>query len=145
MFLKTHSEADRLAVWRRFRQDFPSNGTAQDVVRAFGSIKPLTRYVDYYLPENWPSSFEIVKDGMLCPSGITLVIASTLLHLKLINAELLRFDVISNHITGTMGLVLVYNGEYYNFLPGEIVSAEFAEANSTCFTKHIITSHKLCH
>ena len=145
MFLKTQSESDRLAVWRKFRQDFPHQGTAQMVVEAFAPIKPLTRYIDYYMPENWISAFEIVKDGLLCPSGITLVLASTLVHLKLVNSERLRFDVISNHITGTTGLVLVHDGMYYNFLPGEIVPAEVAEANSTCFARHIIASDKLCH
>lgn len=145
MFLKTQSESDRLAIWRKFRQDFPAHGTAQTVADAFSSIKPLSRYIDYYSPENWISPFEIVKDGLLCPSGITLVLASTLVYLKLVNSEKLRFDVISNHITGTTGLVLVYEGMYYNFIPGEIVTAEFAEANSICFAQHIIASDKLCH
>lgn len=145
MFVKTQSESARLAVWRKFRQDFPHNGSAQLVVEAFAPIKPLTRYIDYYLPENWFSAFEIVKEGLLCPSGITLVMASTLVYLKLVNSENLRFDVISNHITGTTGLVLVHDGFYYNFIPGEIVTAEYAEANSICFAKHIIASDKLCH
>lgn len=142
MFLKSQSEFDRLATWRKFRHTFPKDGTATDVVKAFEDVKLSTRYLDYYSPDNWPDVFEIVKHGMFCQSGITLVIANTLLHLGFVNSRDLRFDVVSNHITGSTGLIFIDNKLCYNFLPGEVVSEEFVEQNSTRFGQHIIASDK---
>jgi hypothetical protein len=144
MFTKTQSPAARLAAWRTFRQHFPTNGTANDVVEAFANVTLTTRYIDYYTPHNWLDVFEIVKNGYFCQSGLTLVIASTLVHLNIIKSPVLYFDVVSNHITGADGLVFRDNGKCYNFLPGEIVEDSFAAANSTKFTEHIITPDKLC-
>jgi hypothetical protein len=142
MFLKTHTESDRLAVWRKFRHTFPESGTVEDALDAFSTINPLPRCIDYYTPENWPDVFEIIKHNLLCQSGLTLIVASTLLHLQLVKTENLRFDVVSNHITGNTGLVFVCDGLCYNFLPGKVVTLEFAEANSTSFGQHIIALDK---
>ena len=56
MFTKTQSNSERLAAWRKFRQEFPANGTADDVINAFSTIKIDRRILDYYTPENWPDS-----------------------------------------------------------------------------------------
>lgn len=143
MFRKTQTGSERLSVWRRFRQEFPKTGTAEDVVKAFSTIKLERRSIDYYTPESWPSPFEIVNEGLLCQSGLTLIVASTLLNLKLIKSDQYRFDVVSNHITGTDGLVFVFEGFVYNFLPDSIVTVEFYESNSTRFSSHIIAVDKL--
>lgn len=144
MFTKTQSPAARLAAWRSFRQTFPADGTAENVVEAFADVVRTTRYLDYYTPENWLDVFEIVKNGYFCQSGLTLVIASTMVHLNIIKSPVLHFDVVSNHITGADGLILRDNGLCYNFLPGKIVDENFAAANSTKFSEHIITPDKLC-
>ena len=39
MFTKTQNSSERLAAWRKFRQEFPANGTADDVINAFSKIK----------------------------------------------------------------------------------------------------------
>lgn len=143
MFRKTHTGSERLAVWRKFRQDFPNNGTVEDVINAFSEIKLERRNIDYYTPESWPTPFEIVNDGLFCQSGITLILVSTLLNLQLIKTDEYRFDVVSNHITGTDGLVFVVDGLVYNFLPDRTVTLEFCEQNSTKFSSHIITADKL--
>lgn len=144
MFTKVQGREDRLSAWRYFRQNFPHNGTAEDVVKAFESVKPERRCIDYYTPENWPTAFEVVADNLLCQSGLTLVIASTLTHLGIIKSEQYQFDVVSNYVTGQDGLVLVHNNAVYNFLPGEVVSTEFAQENSLTFHSHIITPDKFC-
>lgn len=144
MFTKTQSPAARLAAWRSFRQNFPADGTAELVVEAFADVTRTTRYIDYYTPENWLDVFEIVKNGYFCQSGLTLVMASTLIHLNIIKSPVLYFDVVSNHITGADGLILRDNGLCYNFLPGKIVDENFAASNSTKFSEHIITPDKLC-
>ena len=143
MFRKTHTGSERLAVWRKFRQDFPQNGTVENVIDAFSEIKVERRNIDYYTPESWPTPFEIVNEGMFCQSGLSLVIASTLIQLKLIKSENYRFDVVSNHITGTDGLVFVHEEFVYNFLPNQAVTLEFCESNSTKFSSHIIAVDKL--
>jgi len=143
MFRKTHTGSDRLAVWRKFRQEFPTNGTVDDVVKAFSEVKVDRRNIDYYTPESWPLPFEIVSEGMFCQSGLTLVLASTLVNLKLTKSDQYQFDVVSNHITGTDGLVFVHEGLVYNFLPDSVVTVEFCEENSTKFSSHIITADKL--
>lgn len=144
MFTKTQSPTARLAAWRSFRQNFPKDGTAQDVVDAFEDVTLTTRYIDYYTPDNWLDVFEIVKNGYFCQSGMTLVITSTLLYLGIIKTSEVHFDVVSNHITGADGLVLKHEGLCYNFLPGQIVDETFMASNSTKFAEHIITTDKLC-
>jgi hypothetical protein len=144
MFTKLQSQEERLAVWRSFRKNFPADGTALDAVKAFESVKLQRRSIDYYTPENWPTPFEAVAEDLLCQSGLTLVMASTLIHLGFIKNSECQFDVVSNYITGQDGLVLVYDNSVYNFLPGEIVTVEFAKENSLVFSSHIIASDKLC-
>jgi hypothetical protein len=143
MFTKTQNSSERLSAWRNFRQSFPTNGTAQDVISAFADVKIDRRILDYYSSDTWPSPFEIVSEGAFDQSGLTLVIASTLLNLKLIKADDCRFDVVSNHITGADGLVFVHGDVVYNFLQGDIVSLEYAQNNSTKFSSHIIAVDKI--
>lgn len=144
MFTKTQSSSERLAAWRKFRQEFPSTGTIHDVVTAFADVKMERRTIDYYTPENWPSPFEIVNDGTFDQSGLTLVIASTLINLQLIKTDECRFDVVSNHITGADGLVFVFDNLVYNFLQDSVVTVEYCKGNSTRFSSHIITADKIC-
>ncbi len=144
MFTKTQSPTARLAAWRSFRQNFPKDGTAETVIEAFEDVKLTTRYVDYYTPENWLDVFEIVKNAYFCQSGLTLVIAATLVHLGIIKSSDLHFEVVSNHITGADGLILEHEGLCYNFLPGKVVDKEFVASNSTKFAEHIIAADKLC-
>lgn len=143
MFTKTQTSSERLAAWRRFRQDFPANGTVQDVIDAFSNVKVERRSLDYYTPESWPNPFEIVSEGLFCQSGLTLMLTSTLLNLQLIKTRECRFDVVSNHITGSDGLVFVFDNLVYNFLPDSTVSMEFYQNNSTVFSSHIIAVDKL--
>lgn len=141
MFTNTQNGADRLKAWRQFRHSFDhANSTDQDVVNAFASVQIEQRYLDYYTPDSWPSVFEIVKEGEFCQTGLTLVMGSTLHYLGFINSKQLEFDVVSNHITGTEGIVLVYNDSVYNFLPGKIVSVDYMHDNATIYERHIIAT-----
>jgi len=143
MFTKTQSSSERLAVWRKFRQDFPVNGTTQDVINALANVKIERRIIDYYTPDSWPTPFEIVGEGMFCQSGLTLVVVSTLLNLQLIKTNECHFDVVSNHITGADGLVFVFDNHVYNFLRDSIVTVGYYKNNSTSFSSHIIAADKL--
>ena len=113
------------------------------VVEAFANAHVDKRFIDYYTPESWPNVFEIVQEGLICQSGLTLIMASTLSYLELMKSTEAEVVVISNHVTGHEGLVLRHNGNYYNFIPGQIVTEEFALNNGTIFDRHIIAIDKL--
>ena len=144
MFSKSKNETERLSEWRRFRQQFPTTGTEQDVAQAFKNVPIQRRFIDYYTPSSWPSVFEIVQQDMFCQSGLTLVLAATLHNLGFIKTPEVRLEVISNHVTGNEGLVLSYAGNYYNFIAGQIVDTEYVLENSTQFDRHVIAVDKLC-
>lgn len=144
MFSKTASASQRLTAWREFRQNFPDDGTLDTVVQAFANAHVDKRFIDYYTPESWPNVFEIVQDGLICQSGLTLIMTSTLSYLELMKSTEAEVVVISNHVTGQEGLVLRHDGKYYNFLPGQIVTEEFVLNNATIFDRHVIAIDKLC-
>jgi len=143
MFLPTHSSEDRLQAWRKFRRSFPTDGDESLVVKEFASVKILSRYIDYYTPRDWPGVFDIVSNGYFCQTGLTLVMTATLHHLGFINTNNLQFMMVSNNITGCDGAVLVHDSKCYNFLPGEIVTKEYAIQHSVQFSSTIITADKL--
>lgn len=143
MFTNTQDGNARLRAWRIFRNDFSEHGSMLDVAIAFKDVKPKQRYIDYYNSDTWPSVFEIVSEGYLCQTGLSLVIASTLHNLGFINAESLKFEMISNHVTGTEGAIFEVEGSFFNFTPGEITSEKYVRDNSVTFHSSIITLDKL--
>lgn len=139
MSLKTSSA--NLEIWRKFRQqEFLS---IEDLVSKFPYQKFESRYLDYYTPKSWPSPFEIVSQGYLCQSGITLILTATLLHKKFVYSQEISLPVISNNITGSTGLVFVFENQAFNFTPGEVESLDFVEKNSTIFQWHKIDKEQL--
>lgn len=141
MFHKHLTAEDRLSSWRQLRQT--THNTVDELLVEFANVKPIPRYIDYYTPRDWPNVFEIVKEGLFCQSGITLVLTATMLHKNFITDEELRFDVISNHTNGTDGIVLVYKDYVYNFLPGQKVSIKELSENSTKFGSHVVPVKQL--
>ena len=131
MFHKNLSGSERLNIWRNVRQKSHNNIT--EVLEDFASIEMLPRYLDYYTPSSWPNPFEIVNEGYLCQSGVTLVLLSTLINKGFISEDTIQLPVISNNITGTSGLVIYDRDLVYNFTPGEIVSWEYVKENATVF------------
>lgn len=142
MFSACKQGDHRLQVWREYRQHCADHSVDQ-VVEAFGTIPIKPRYLDFYTPDTWPSVFEIVHDGLFCYSGICLITAATLWHLEFTKSDQLQFDVISNHVNGHTGLVFVHQGYCYNFIPGSIVTEQYALENSTLYDSHIIATDKL--
>lgn len=142
MFIPIQTGEQRLQAWRDFRHNSIITD-ANTVVEQFSAVPLNPRYIDFYTPDSWPNVFEIVSEGMFCYSGLCLVLASTLVYFDFINQKNLRFDVISNHVTGDIGLVLVDNLSCYNFLPGEIVTVDYAESQSTLYDSHIIAPDKI--
>lgn len=141
MFYKHLTSEERLRAWRLCRQK--NYSSANELLEQFADVKPIPRYLDYYTPSEWPNVFEIVSEGYFCQSGLTLVIAATLYKHGFITSENLRFDVISNHINGNEGLVLVDNEKVYNFYPDSIISVSNMLENSTKFLTHVVPSEQL--
>jgi hypothetical protein len=141
MFLKHQSPDERLAAWRAVRQ--ASHETVEQVLEEFAPIKIVPRYIDYFTPKSWPNVFDIVKEGYFCQTGVTLIMTATLVHKKFITTKDLTFAVISNHINGNDGLVLIHQNSAYNFLPGKIVSTQEVKDNSTQFGSHTIAVDQL--
>ena len=141
MFLKTHSPTDRLKIWRDIRQkEYLSPET---LIEEFTDIKILPRYLDYYTPSSWPTPFEIISEGYLCQTGVTILLTATLINKGFITSEELVFPVISNNITGDSGAVLLDESGVYNFTPGKIESWEFVKENSTIYQTHKLTKDRL--
>ena len=134
MFHKNLSGSERLNIWRKVRQK-PHNNISE-VLEEFATIDPLPRYLDYYTPSSWPNPFEIVNEGYLCQSGVTLVLLSTLINKGFISEDTIQLPVISNNITGTSGLVIYDRDFVYNFTPGKIVSWDYVKENATIFQIH---------
>lgn len=134
MFHKNLSGSERLNIWRNVRQKSHNNIT--EVLEDFASIEMLPRYLDYYTPSSWPNPFEIVNEGYLCQSGVTLVLLSTLINKGFISEDTIQLPVISNNITGTSGLVIYDRDFVYNFTPGKIVSWDYVKENATIFQIH---------
>jgi hypothetical protein len=141
MFNKHQGPEERLSAWRNVRQG--SYDTVEQVLEEFASIKIVPRYIDYFTPRDWPNVFDIVKEGYFCQSGITLIMTATLVHKGFISTEDLTFAVISNHINGNDGLVLIHQNSAYNFLPGKIITLEEVKENSTQFGSHTIAVNQL--
>jgi len=134
MFPKNLSGPERLNIWRNVRQKTHNN--IIDVLEEFATIETLPRYLDYYTPSSWPTPFEIVNEGYLCQSGVTLVLLSTLINKGFVSKDTIQLPVISNNITGTSGLVIYDRELVYNFTPGEIVSWDYVQENATVFQIH---------
>ena len=104
---------------------------------------PEHRYIDYYTPANWPTVFEIVREGYLCQTGLSIVMASTLHYFNFIKSDSIKFEMISNHVTGTEGAIFRVEDYFFNFIPGEIASKKYVRDNSVTFHSSIITLDKL--
>jgi hypothetical protein len=141
MFLKNHNSTDRLSIWRNVRQN--TYNSADDLVKEFADIKKVPRYLDYYTPNSWPDPFEIVSEGYLCQSGITILLTTTLINKGFITSSELTFPVISNNISGDDGLVLLDQELVYNFIPGKIVDWDYVQDNSTIYQVHKIDKETL--
>lgn len=143
MFINTQDGDARLRAWRNFRHNFPEDGTMLHVAEGFKDDYPEHRYIDYYTPDNWPTVFEIVREGYLCQTGLSIVMASTLHYFNFIKADSIKFEMISNHVTGTEGAIFRVDDYFFNFIPGEIASKKYVRDNSLTFHSSIITLDKL--
>jgi hypothetical protein len=136
MLPKNLTSEQRLNIWRTFRQQEFQD--ISEIVANFPFQEFESRYLDYYTPKSWPSPFEIVSEGYLCQSGVTLVLTATLMNKKFLKCEELSLPVISNNITGSTGLVLLYEDQVFNFTPGKVETLEYLKENSTSFQYHRI-------
>ena len=141
MFVNLQTPEQRLSTWRDIRNK--DHSSIEEVLEDFSSIKLVSRYLDYYTPESWPNPFEIVNEGYFCQSGVSLVLASTLVYKSFLFEDRIIYPVISNNITGTSGLVILHDNLVYNFTPNKVESWEYVKENSTVFQIHNLEKNKI--
>jgi hypothetical protein len=141
MFVNLQTPEQRLSTWRDIRNKNHSN--IEEVLEDFSSIKLVSRYLDYYTPKSWPNPFEIVNQGYFCQSGVSLVLASTLVYKNFLFEDKIIYPVISNNITGNSGLVILHDNLVYNFTPNKVESWDFVKENSTVFQIHNLEKNKI--
>lgn len=131
MFPKSSTSKERLQIWRDIRQK--EHSSLEDLLLDFSNIKLESRYLDYYTPNSWPTPFEIVSEGYLCQSGVTLILTATLIYKNFLSEQEILLPVISNNVSGNTGLVVLNNNQVYNFNQGEICSWDYVKEHSTIF------------
>ena len=141
MFVNLQTPEQRLSTWRDIRNK--DHSSIEEVLEDFSSIKLVSRYLDYYTPESWPNPFEIVNEGYFCQSGVSLVLASTLVYKSFLFEDKIIYPVISNNITGTSGLVILHDNLVYNFTPNKVESWDYVKENSTVFQIHNLEKNKI--
>ncbi len=141
MFVNLQTPEQRLSTWRDIRNK--DHSSIEEVLEDFSSIKLVSRYLDYYTPESWPNPFEIVNEGYFCQSGVSLVLASTLVYKSFLFEDRIIYPVISNNITGTSGLVILHDNLVYNFTPNKVESWDYVKENSTVFQIHNLEKNKI--
>ena len=141
MFVNLQTPEQRLSTWRDIRNK--DHSSIEEVLEDFSSIKLVSRYLDYYTPESWPNPFEIVNEGYFCQSGVSLVLASTLVYKSFLFEDRIIYQVISNNITGTSGFVILHDNLVYNFTPNKVESWEYVKENSTVFQIHNLEKNKI--
>ena len=72
---------ERIHLWKNFRYtltDLPLEQQLSEIA-AFCAKMPIgSRTIDYYSPDDWPTPWEILYNGMWCTSSISLFIFYTL-------------------------------------------------------------------
>ena len=81
-FLK-HTPPVRVRLWREFRTTLTADQDDLSHLRAvlaFWSRCPLVPYfIDWDRPETWPGPWEILGEDEICPTGMAILMAQTLL------------------------------------------------------------------
>tara|TARA_B100000902_G_scaffold276591_1_gene262369 strand:- start:1081 stop:1506 length:426 start_codon:yes stop_codon:yes gene_type:complete len=124
MFEKHTTLENRLEQFRAVRKSgLPLDGILQE----FATIKPQSRYIDYWTPKNWPNTFEIIEHGYFCTTGISILMYQTLGHLKYLKPEGTTWKVISNNMNGRDGAVFMYDDKMFNLDPMSAVNCDVAK------------------
>lgn len=67
--------------WKKHRDalaDLPKDQAISEVIKFWQDCPRHSRMIDYYTPETWPIPWEILNDGRLCDSLVSLMMYYTL-------------------------------------------------------------------
>ena len=77
------SPRERLRHWRDFRKTFNNKQTDEEqllaVAQYWSEWPEVSHYIDPDYPKGWPTPWEIIVDGTVCPNTIPLMMEQTLL------------------------------------------------------------------
>jgi hypothetical protein len=109
--------------WGDFRSDISGNELLtqiEAIADYFKDVPIAARQLDYYTPETWPSPWEILHYGQMCPSSVSLLMAYTLLLNGQEDFKLLLIDDNTDYY-----LVPLVEGRYIlNYILGEVVDLD---------------------
>lgn len=128
----TVSESELVASWRRFRLELISSSDSkeeklQKIVEFWSSIPRVSRTIDYYTPESWPTPWEIIHDQLYCESGVSLLMYYTVKLIPELNELPISCYVIDD---GSDEFLIFAHGEYVlNYTPYRLVSIDEVKKN----------------
>lgn len=67
--------------WKKHRDalaDLPKDQAISEIIKFWQDCPRHSRMIDYYTPETWPIPWEILNDGRLCDSLVSLMMFYTL-------------------------------------------------------------------
>lgn len=119
----------RLRAWRHLRDNLPADPLQQleAVANYWGNFSLVKYYIDWDNPASWPSPWQILNDGELCPSGCALMVAHTLLLATPAWAERIELLLIRNSELGIYVVVLVDREWLLNYEPGCVLAIDDIE------------------
>ena len=107
--------------WGSFRdsiKELELKEQIEKIAEYFSSVPIAPRQLDYYTPDTWPTPWELLDSGHLCSSGISILMAYTLLINEQSDFKLLLIDDNTDYY-----LVPLVADEYIlNYSLGEVMS-----------------------
>lgn len=117
------SRKERLSEWRDFRRSLTDEKALDKLADFWARCPIVTRSIDPWSSQEWPTAWELLDQGDFCKSGISLGMAYTLVYadpkwVKRVKLELVNYDI-DEHL-----LVIIDNELVLNYSIGEIVNKE---------------------
>lgn len=127
---------DRMRLWRDFRHTLSRDRTDMEhleaVARFWAGCPQVDYYIDWDRPDQWPGPWEILHGGQICPTGLTILMAHSLL-LAADNrwAEpRIRLRVVRHREAGYLTVAVVDDRWVLNYDIGKVAPIEALEGMS---------------
>jgi hypothetical protein len=138
---------NRMRVWRDFRATLTEDQSDAEQLRAvaaFWSRCPQVTYcVDWDRPETWPGPWEILNDGLVCPTGLAILMAHTLLLVgenRWQDRILIR--VVRDTAAGYLTVVVVDGQNVLNFDIGKVAQIQALEQSAATIESYAYSGGK---
>lgn len=109
--------------WGEFRSNIVNDELDKKldlIADYFKDVPMAARQLDYYTPESWPSPWEILHNGQMCASSVSLLMAYTLFLSGHTDFKLLLIDDNTDYYL----VPYVRNQYILNYYLGEVVDLD---------------------